>query len=232
MKWITQAIAVSVLLNWTAIGGGASELLLNRSPNTSNIAQGLRSDQYYEAPGSPLQQMADRFSLANSAMITAVSWWGFYFPAGSLTTPQQIQFHIRMFTDQPGTIAIAPSASPSYETTLFANVSPFITVQGYQTYTFSAQLLDPFAAKMQTGYWLSVVESDVSTDGAFDWFNSGPQRWPIGWASRARDIDPWTVFSNTEQMSFSFSGSVVPEPAVLALLALGAVIILFRWQRK
>src|SRR2546425_62715 len=103
MKAITQAIAVSVLLNWTATGGGASELLLNRPPNTSDIAQGIKSDQYYEAPGSPLQQVADRFSLQNSAIITDVSWWGFYYPAGTLATPQQVQFQVRMFTDQAGT---------------------------------------------------------------------------------------------------------------------------------
>lgn len=222
MKMITQAIAVSVLLNWTAIEGGASELLLNRPPNTSDLAQGLRSDLSYEAPGSPLQQMADRFSLVNPAVITAVSWWGFYLPASTSGTPQPVQFQIRMFTDQAGT----PSASPFYEATVFADVSPFSTVQGQGTQTFSAQLLTPFAAQTQTDYWLSVVESDVRTDGAFNWFNSGPARSPIGFASRASDGDNWAVFANAEQMSFSLSGAVVPEPAVPALLALGAVIIL------
>ena len=225
MKVILQAIVVSVLLNWTADGAVADEVLLTRPPNASDIAQGLRSNLQYEAP---LQQAADGFSLKDSSILTGIGWWGFYLPSGALETPPQVQFEIRMFTGQAG----KPSANPFYKTTVLASVSPFIAIQNHPTYAFSAQLIVPFEAQAQTGYWLSVVESDVRTDGAFAWFNSGPSQWPMGFVTRDGDGENWAVPENVEHLSFSLSGSIVPEPSVLALLALSAVIMLFRGQRN
>ena len=229
MKVLSKSVWVLILLSWIGADSKASDLLLSRLPNTSDLAQGLRSDQHYEAPGFPLQQAADRFLLETSSIITGISWWGFYLPAGTLAVPQQCQFRIRMFGDQEGRLSL----SPAYDTTVFASVSPFMTVQGHPTYTFSAFLPVPFEAEMQTGYWFGVSECDFRTDGAFDWFNSGPAHWPIGFASRASDGDGWVVAENAERMSFTLVGSVVPEPSGQAVLVLGAVIsLVLRWLRR
>src|SRR4030095_6171599 len=105
MKTLSKAMWLLILLGWIATDSGADELLLSRPPNTSDLAQGLRSDQHYEAPGYPRQQAADRFSLENSSILTGISWWGFYWPAGTSATPQQAQFRIQMFADHDGSPA-------------------------------------------------------------------------------------------------------------------------------
>ena len=214
------------------LGISAGEVtLLKRPPNTSDLAQALVSDRYTYIPRTepPIrQQVADMFSLQSPAVISSVTWWGYYYPVGTLTTVQQPQFQIRMFAGRGG---IPPlSLNPVYDVTVLASLSPFKTVQDHPTYAFSALLPVPFETQMGAGYWLQVLESDTLTDNAFAWFNSGLVCDSIGVATRAGDGDSWAVGMNCDQMSFSLFGTVVPEPSGRALLLLGAVISLaLRW---
>jgi hypothetical protein len=156
------------------------------------------------------QQEADNFALSQSASVQTIQWWGAYANNDMPTD----NFTLRFFADTAGNPAQTPFVNVSLAgvtrtaTNLLDNLGD--TIYAYQATLPSSVLIDG-----ATTYYLSVVNNT----GDWDWVGSGPG---THWA-RPDDASAWTVSSNATDFAFELSGTSVPEPSTLLLLAIGTV---------
>ena len=185
------------------------------------LASPLRADVLFSQPvidgGVALasdfarfQQEADNFALPQAAAVQTVHWWGVYANNDMPTD----NFTLRFFADTAGNPALTPVVNVSLSgvtrtaTSLHDNLGDLI--YSYETTLPTSVLFDG-----TTPYYLSLVNNT----GDWDWVGSGPG---THWA-RPDDASAWTVSSNTTDFSFELSGTPVPEPSTLLLLAVSTV---------
>lgn len=164
--------------------------------------------------------VADDFSLAPGAnVITGVHWTGLYFPAN---TPSQVDnFTIQFFADVAGDPALTPFLSLPIGNP--GRTDTGIDLTGSDLFSYSANVA-PIALAPNTVFWLSIF-NNTSSDADDNWF------WAMQDAlgnsyDRGNPADPWVlqVPPVGNRQDFQLTGpAVIPEPSVLALLAIGVI---------
>jgi hypothetical protein len=166
------------------------------------------------------QQEADIFSLAQSASVQSIQWWGAY---ANGDTPTD-HFTLRFFADTTGNPAMTPFVNVSLSG-VTRTATNLVDNLGDPIYSYQATLPSSVLVDGATTYYLSLVNNT----GDWDWVGSGPG---THWA-RPDDASQWTVSSNTTDFSFELSGTPVPEPSTLLLLAVSTVgMIAWAGRRK
>lgn len=160
-------------------------------------------------------QVADDFMLTDTMYVTDVHWHGGYWN-GSPVEP--IPFNIMIYADnggpgQPGTeiygaYGVYPNyaADPNYANGFFYDIDLDV----------------PFMAQGGTTYWLA-IQAVVDFPPQWGWTSTfdGLYGSPAVQGFPLLGMPYWTAL--TEDMSFQLTG-VIPAPASIALLGLGALI--------
>lgn len=163
--------------------------------------------------------VADDFILASGAnVITAVQWTGLY---AFTNTPQPDNFTIQFFADVAGSPALTPFLSLAIGNP--GRTDTGIDITGSDLFSYTANVA-PIALAPNTVFWLSIF-NDTSADSDDNWF------WAMQDAlgnshDRGNAADPWVlqVPPVGNRQDFQLIGPrVVPEPSVLALLAIGVI---------
>ncbi|HUS36712.1 MAG TPA: PEP-CTERM sorting domain-containing protein [Verrucomicrobiae bacterium] len=169
------------------------------------------------------QQMADDFRPSSAVEITGVNWLGFY--VGDPAQPHQ--FRITFHSDANRAIVNQPFAqftvSPS---TLFAfRPAPDVAAVSSFAAVIPSVVID---ANKRT--WVSIVDINPSDGAQFRWQESSIATLSDDWGSRAVG-DAWLI-SNGGNLSFSLTGTVVPEPTTNLLFGVGAAALLVCSRRQ
>lgn len=176
---------------------------------------------------SESQQLADSFSLPEYAMIRRITWWGFY----TLDNPPLSEaIRIRFYESRSNP---ALPASIMMETTV---ISPARSATGRRVavglgpreFTFTTDLISPFAANADTTYWIEITQlGDIST--AFRWeFSDGGDRF----AFLNANVPDWQI-ATINGVNLALQLSTVPEPSSF-LLGICSVSLVMRrqWQAR
>lgn len=165
--------------------------------------------------GGIFQESADDFTIASTAAIGGINWWGAY-TSLNLADAVPDDFTIRVLDELFNVIADINVGSVSRFDTGLDNFLG-LDVYGYEA-TFSPVILS------SGQYWLSIVNNTVG--------DAEGQRW--SWQSTAdisgsfglirqsvgvplTDADAW----NYTEFDFAFAVTSVPEPGTLALFGIG-----------
>lgn len=169
------------------------------------------------------QQIADDFTLAQSATIGSVQWWGRYDSTFVLADP--VAFSIRFFQDTAGTPDIISFQSFSVTSTA---VSTGFSFGGGTWFSYSSGLT-PFTLSPGT-YWVSIVENDPRTaiGGTTQWLWADTNAAGLR-TFRVGDGSAWTAALG---VNHSFTLSETPEPSTLLLGAGGLGFLVIRRSRN
>ena len=164
--------------------------------------------------------VADDFSLAPGAnVITGVQWTGLYFPTD---TPTQVDnFTIQFFANVAGAPALTPFLSLPIGNP--GRTDTGIDLTDSDLFAYSADVA-PIALAPNTVFWLSIF-NNTSADTDDNWF-WGMQDALGNSHDRGNPADPWVlqVPPVGNRQDFQLTGpAVIPEPSVLALLAIGVI---------
>lgn len=158
----------------------------------------------------------DDFTLANSAHVTDVHWWGqsfsggdnftftFYYNVPYTPTPNTSE------TDgKPGDVILSTTAVLVTKQTV--NIGTAETPL-YATY-YSTDLVDPFDASPGTRYWLSIY--NAASDSSWGWYQANVSA-NGAWLLQSTTTSTWIARGDR---AFQLTGTI-PEPGTLALMAL------------
>ncbi len=139
----------------------ASTVFLDQSPNQSN---GSFSDVDCNACGAGTQVIADNFVLANSAVITQITFWSGYFPNN--TPLAQDDLTVIFHADSGGS---GPGAAFSTETTVpYTRTTTGIVLFGVSEYKHTITLSNPVALDAGT-YWVEIYNDTTGNADSFFW---------------------------------------------------------------
>lgn len=171
---------------------------------------------YYAAEQGDYLQF-DSFSLATSASISSVSWYGF--SLGELLPGSEInpsEFLVAFYADngsgQPGTLLSSSTLGNSAGV-----VDTGEKYSGLSLFSYSGTLSTSFQASAGSTYWIKII--DPTLNGNWFWASgAGPDGSHIG-------IIGGDTGTYVDDMSFSLQGSTapVPEPSTTAMLSLGVL---------
>lgn len=168
--------------------------------------------------------VADDFSLASGAnVITGVQWTGLYFPSNTPAQPDD--FTIQFFANVVGPLGNSPAVTPFLSLSVgnLGRTDTGIDITGSDLFAYSANVA-PIALAPNTVFWLSVF-NNTSGDTDDNWFWAMQDALGNSFA-RAAAGDPWvSQVSETvgNRQDFQLTGPAIPEPSVLALLAIGVI---------
>ena len=140
-------------------------------------------------------QIADNFSLSNTAAVQSLSWYGLDTwtstsgqTGGSLQRLTTVNFEIRVYANtltapgQAHNLSNSPALTPFYQQSVTANLSPtgdasFIPANPFGTfvslYQFTANLPTPIRLSADTTYWLSILATTPGVDFLWTLSNLG-----------------------------------------------------------
>ena len=163
----------------------------------------------------PTVRFADDFVLEpGSNTITDFHWWGVYLSDDS---PQEVDdFTIFIYADDGG----LPASTPDFGLAVgdagrTATGDTFLDGDVYEYWT----VIDPETLVAGTTYWLSIV-NDTTGDTNDDWFWLSSAVTGGNMAQRS-GADPWFDSTADFELAFNITGTTIPEPGTLALLAAG-----------
>ena len=148
---------------------------------------------------TPGFRTADDFTVAQAETITDVHWWG---QQSIFVPPFRDNFTFTFYADHagtPGSVLLTTSGS--------LTTSP-VFAGGTLNY-YSANLSDAFSAAASTAYWLSIFDS--AADASWLWLAAN--------AFGDGAVQGGRFFPTLGDRAFQLTA--VPEPATLALFALG-----------
>lgn len=156
--------------------------------------------------GAPLGfRVADDFALTASATISDVNWWGISRGGGN-------DFQFTFYADaagKPGTILHASGGSLSTAAVNVGSLFNPVTL-------YSSDLNSPFNAIAGTTFWISIFNQ--APDAQWAWLRANDAG--NGGRQGPNPGPPWPFV--TQNMAFQLTSvESVPEPATLALIAIG-----------
>ncbi len=176
-------------------------------PDSNTAYDSSSLNNFGDTPG---YRVADDFTLATTAPITDVHWWGF--PSENATEDNQSApaFTFTFYTDAsglPGTPLASVSGSLSVEPYPFGPWWP-------EAQYYSSILDTPFSATAGTKYWVSIYNGAV--DASWLWIMAESA------GNKATQTENGLPFdsANLPDMAFELT-SKVPEASTLLLLASG-----------
>jgi hypothetical protein len=209
----TYLALVAVLLS--PVGAQAGPIIYDNGGPDAPGGSGT-SDLDSISTGGIFQEIADDFTLATSATIGGVNWWGAYTPNNqSNAVPDD--FTIRVFDDLFALVASVNVGSVSRSDTGLDNFLG-LDIYGYEA-TFSPLILT------SGQYWLSVVNNTVGDAEGERWSwqstagitgSLGRFRQSLG--TPLTGADGW---NDETAIDFAFAITAVPEPGTLALFGIG-----------
>ena len=164
--------------------------------------------------GSPGSTSADDFSLASSAIVTGVHWWG----EGTGAEDFQFTFYADA-AGNPGAVLLTTGGTLSR-----VSQSPGSFFD--PVFFYSSTLATPFAAPAGTTFWLSVFNQ--APDASWVWLAAAAD----GNGARQRINTSPTWMPGLGNTDLAFELTSVPEPASLLLMATGGVAARLRRQRR
>jgi hypothetical protein len=206
MRNVAKTLVALTVLVW---GSAASAAVIY--DNGISATNGFISDPDFPPTG---QFSADDFVLNVGAnVITDVHWTGLY--AFSNTPQAADSFVIEFYTDVAGAPAVAPFATRAVGNP--GRTDTGTDIAGSDLFAYAADIA-PLVLAPGTTFWMSIV-NDTTVDTDDNWFWG--MRDAIGNSfTRTDTISAWTSINNAHE--FSLTGPV-PEPSSLLLLALGAL---------
>ena len=152
---------------------------------------------------SPGFTAADDFTLASSAMVTRVNWWGQLVAGGE-------DFLLTFYADaagNPGAVLHTTGGTLSRVPAPSLGYSP--------AYSYSSDLATPFAAAAGTKFWLSVFNQ--APDAVWAWISADADG--NGERQRLNTSPTWVTGIGNTDLAFQLAS--VPEPMSLVLFATG-----------
>lgn len=210
MRANITATAVALTLCGSA-AGAATVFSQTFVPNTAT-----RSD----VSGSPINYVADDFTLSAGEKITDVVWRGFYFSAGTPLATDN--FTIRFFSDNGGSVG-----------SLLGSFNPGDAVNRADTGQNFGNRIDYFEYRANLGsgltlgagtYWVSIF-NDTTADLDDDWAWATNISTPGNGQNSPNGLNQWAPGGGSFPYPYYFelesNTSVVPLPAALPLLLAG-----------
>lgn len=211
------ASAQSVILSQPQVSGTATSISLTEGGNTFGFAN---------------RRLADNFSFSDAGTITSLRWWGGNEDNTSPTLTNIQGFNVSIFD---GTGAAGAPGTPlfSQDFTL-AQTSPTavpgqtVGLLAAPMFSFSASLSAAFAFSGNTTYWLSVAAIRINpvgaTDQAFQWAGTLATNTDTLIAQDRFGGLGWQLQTlSRRNAAFELTGTVIPAPGSIALLAAGAL---------
>lgn len=169
---------------------------------------------------------ADDFMCYDPAPIVAVRWWGSY----SETSPRteqpgfwkqmDISFHFSDGGQHPYSLPLNPYIS--LQTVLAQEIwSGIYDAAGEPVYEYNAYLVEPFNQEPGTEYFIDIDDPIEQTWG---WHQAQYQQMDFHAMQTPNHVGPWVTGGEVD-LAFEL---MIPEPATIALLGLGALSLLRR----
>lgn len=222
MRRIAGIIIVVLLLIVALVPRAEAGIIVDHPPLNSG---GPSADTDFRTTfGDPYWQLlADDFTLAASASVVHVKWWGFYgnnFANDSVQPPVGDEsMRIRFHDDQgengvPGNMLYEQTVlNPSRNTT----GRSVITTRIHPEFVFETLLPVPFSASASTRYWMEIVQVGIP-QSVFRWEVSNAPADVYAFINP--DFSQWN-FDLPTHANLAFQLSDVPEPSAISIAMMG-----------
>ncbi len=169
------------------------------------------------------QVIYDDFTLATPTQITGVRWSGVYQQTAVLTT-SPVSFFVGLYADQAGLPGALLAGRVVSVAGTQIGVSPNLKSP---VFTYEATLDAPLTVAAGAKTWLSVVESDPSTNVTWSWeFHDYLTGNKITYQSGPGDPLQLQLSFNNYDVAFAVLGTAVPEPSTWSLIGVGGLTLL------
>lgn len=213
-------LLISLMLAWGTGTAATAAVIFNNGPLGLN---GFISDTDFPPTG---EVSADDFTLAPGAnAITDIHWNGFY--AFNNTPLATDNFTIQLFANVGGAPATTPLLTVAIGNSAVRTDTGVNTSSGnFDIFAYSVDVA-PITLAPNTAFWISIF-NNTAADSNDNWFWSMQDA--VGNSYFRTDLvaGAWTQINNRH--SFELTGTVVPAPPSLLLLAIG-VAGLLGWRR-
>jgi len=220
---------IAVLLLTVPAGLVSAEPIFSQTKIVSYDIQGSSIGSDRDAIWGAGAQMFDDLTLASSATVRSVTWWGILGFEGTPVTP--VSFDLIFYGDAgglPDTSNVIGSSNVSF----LSLTSTGFEINDDDVYEFQADVT-PTVLPGGTKVWFSVLaDTSNDIDDNFLWAVEWSQDESLGKvAHRAplTETEPFDVWNGMQL--FILDDAAVPEPASLSLLALGGLAMIRR-RRK
>jgi hypothetical protein len=219
------------------LGVGRSEGSILYSQPAQYPPDGFNGYTSTVTPSGPTFQTYDNFTLAQSGVITSISWQGLYWdftgPAGNPAAPNTTSFELDFYSNnagQPGTLLSSQTLNNvGSQFVAQAFFGPDNTGQNdlVNVLNFNGDLANPFSAAAGQEFWVSIVSHSNSELPYWLW-TSG-----TGGDGQSFQFDSFSGTGRTANGDRAFTLVGAPEPQSWALLAGGIPVLTgFLWARR